>query len=117
MKDSWPRAARSLAEGGTVTDAAKAAGVDPRTVRRWRSDEPQFSDAVEDSRAEMLSAAAASVASLRLADIAKNSPPRYALPASKTILEVASRYRSDLQIEQRLRQLEVVSGLRRAGYE
>jgi len=118
MKDSWPAAARCLAAGGSQTDAARAAKVDPRTVRRWLDNEAQFADRVDDARTEMLTQAAgilakaAGVAADRLAEIAEDGADRHALVASRTILEAASRYRSDLQIEQRLRQLEIASRIR-----
>lgn len=82
-----------------------------------------FSDAVDDARTEMLTRAsgilakASEVAADRLAEIAEDGADRHALVASRTILEAASRYRSDLALEARIRSLEISAGLRRAGYE
>jgi len=53
MKETWPAAAEVLARGGSASDAAKAARVDPRTIRRWKADEPPFADAIEQAIAEL----------------------------------------------------------------
>ena len=64
MKESWHKAAQVLAAGGSTSDAAKAAGVTSRTVRKWKADEPPFVDAVDDGRARMLSESAFSTSPL-----------------------------------------------------
>lgn len=63
----------SLASGSTVTDAAKAAGVDRGTVHRWLADDAAFVaennrgklEALEAIRAELRLAAAEAVATIR----------------------------------------------------
>ena len=118
MKETWPAAAEVLAMGGSASDAARAASVTSRTIRRWRADEVIFADAVDDARASMLTeaagllAAATTTAARRLAEIAEDPEPRYALPASRSILDLASRYRTDSQLEERIKQLEVAVSLR-----
>ena len=118
MKESWPKAAEVLAAGGSAAEAARAAKVAPRTIRRWRADEVIFVDAIDASRTRMLGeaagllAAATTAAARRLAEIAEDSEPRYALPASRSILDLASRYRSDTELETRIAALEMAAGLR-----
>lgn len=118
MKESWHKAAQVLAAGGSTSDAAKAAGVTSRTVRKWKADEVIFADAVDASRSRMLGeaagllAASATTAARRLAEIAEDPEPRYALPAARSILDLASRYRSDTELESRLAALEMAVGVR-----
>ena len=118
MKETWPAATRVLAAGGSQSEAAKAGKVTSRTIRRWLADEPLFVDAIDDARQMMLAeaagllAAATTSAARRLADIAEDSEPRYALPAARTILDMASRYRSETELEQRIGTLELAAGLR-----
>ena len=59
-----------------------------------------------------LLAAATTTAARRLAEIAEDPEPRYALPASRSILDLASRYRSDTELETRIAALEMAAGLR-----
>ena len=119
MKDSWPRAAAVLAAGGSEKEAGKAAGVGDRTIRRWRADEVQFADAVDAARTEMLAEAAGILAHIstqaaqKLGEIIEDGSERYALTASRVALEMASRYRQDQSLENRLTALEMAAGMRR----
>ena len=123
MKETWPAAAEVLAAGGSASAAAKAASVAPRTIRRWKADDVIFADEVDDARASMLTeaagllAAATTTAARRLAEIAEDSEPRYALPAARSILDLASRYRSDTELETRLAALEVAVALRPSSWQ
>jgi len=118
MKPSWGKAALTLAAGGSNTEAAKAAGVNVRTVARWRADEVVFADAVDDARASMLTetagllAATTTAAARRLEDIIETGEERHALAASRVVLDMAARYRSDRAIEDRIAALEVAVSLR-----
>ena len=118
MKQTWPRAAQVLASGGTTADAAKAADVTTRTVRKWRADEPPFADAVDDARARMLAetagllAATTTAAARRLEDIIESGEERHQLAASRIVLDMAARYRSDRAIEDRIEALELAVSLR-----
>lgn len=118
MKPSWPKAAQVLASGGTATAAAAAAGVDPRTIRRWRADEIQFADAIEDARSVMLTesagllAAESTAAVRRLGEIIKDGRDDHALSAARAVLDMASRYRNDQALEARIFALELAAGLR-----
>ena len=119
MKDSWAKAALVIASGGTTTDAGKAAGVTSRTVQRWRADEVQFADAVADARKEFLDDAAGILAQIstkaaqKLGAIIEDSDDRLALAAARVVLDMASRYRQDQSLENRLNALEMAAGLRR----
>jgi len=118
MKESWPAAAEVLARGGSASDAAKAARVDPRTIRRWKADEPRFTDSVDDARSLMLAEAAGLLAShttaaaRRLGEIIQSEQERHALPAARVVLDMAARYRSDRAIEDRIEALEAAVNLR-----
>jgi len=119
MKGSWAKAALVIASGGTTTDAGKAAGVTSRTVQRWRADEVQFADAVADARKEFLDDAAGILAQIstkaaqKLGAIIEDSDDRLALAAARVVLDMASRYRQDQSLENRLNALEMAAGLRR----
>ncbi len=47
-------AALKLASGGTVTESAVAAGVDPRTIYKWKADDAKFRARIASLRAEMV---------------------------------------------------------------
>jgi hypothetical protein len=121
MKDSWPKAAQVLASGGSASEAAAAAGVSLRTVQRWRSDEPEFVEAVDEGRAQMLAEAAGLLAAetmravTKLGEIIESGEERHALTASRVVLAMASRYRLDQVLEQRIRDLETAAGIRQPG--
>ena len=72
-----------------------------RTVQRWRSDEVQFTGAVEDLRSEFLNEAAgllahnATAAARKLGVLIDNGEDHHALTASRIVLDMASRYRTD----------------------
>jgi len=118
MRDSWPKAALTIASGGSNTDAGKAAGVTGRTIQRWRQDEVAFADRIEDLRSEMLTeaagllAAATTAAAHKLAEIIDTGEERHSLSASRIVLEMASRYRVDQALEIRIRSLEIAAGLK-----
>ena len=118
MKQTWPKAAQALAAGGTLADAAKAAGVTQRTVRNWRADEVAFADAVDDTRSLMLAetagllAATTTTAARRLEEIIETGEERHQLAAARVVLDMAARYRSDRALEDRISALEMAVGVR-----
>jgi len=118
MKDSWPKAAAVLAGGGTTADAARAAAVTPRTVRKWRADEPPFADAIDDGRSRMLSESAGLLASAtadaarKLAELIETGAEHHQLRAAQIVLDQAARYRTDRAIEDRIQALELAVSLR-----
>jgi len=118
MKESWPKAVEVLAQGGTSTEAAEAAGVGVRTIRRWRNDEPRFADSVDDARSLMLAEAAGvlafhtTAAAQKLGEIIQSEEERHALTASRIVLDMAARFHVDRAIEDRVAQLELAVSLR-----
>jgi len=118
MKESWVKGAMTIASGGSNADAGKVAGVTARTIQRWRADEVQFVDAVNDFRAEFLNEAAgllahyATAAVRKLGELMENGEDHHALSAAKTVLEMASRYLDDQTQERRISDLETAAGLR-----
>jgi len=118
MKDSWPKAAAILAAGGTTADAARAAAVTPRTVRKWKADEPRFADSIDDGRSVMLAEAAGilafhtTAAAAKLGQIIETGAEHHQLRAAQIVLDQAARYRTDRAIEDRIQALEVAVALR-----
>ena len=107
-----------VASGGSNADAGKVAGVTARTIQRWRADEVQFADAVDDFRSEFLSEAAGllaaetAAAAHKLGELIETGEDHHALSAAKTVLEMASRYLDDQTQERRISNLETAAGLR-----
>ena len=101
----------ALAGGASVADAAKLAGVSEATVfRRLRDD--GFKQQVAEARAEMLSRAVAMLTSASVEAVETlrsllGSPLDFArLSAARTILEVGSKYREQLDLAERVASLE-----------
>ncbi len=119
MKDSWVKGAMTIASGGSNADAGKVAGVTARTIQRWRADEVQFADAVDDFRSEFLNEAAGllaaetTAAARKLGELIETGEDHHALSAAKTVLEMASRYLDDQTQERRISDLETAAGLRK----
>jgi len=109
----------TIASGGSNADAGTAAGVTARTIQRWRNDEVQFADAVDDFRSEFLNEAAgllahnATAAARKLGQLIDSDEARHQLTASRLVLELASRFRNDETLENRINALEIAAGLRR----
>jgi len=108
----------TIASGGSNADAGKVAKVTARTIQRWRADEVQFADAVDDFRSGLLEEAAGllaaetTAAARRLGELIENGEDHHALTAARIVLEMASRYRTDQTLENRIGSLEVAAGLR-----
>ena len=89
-----------------------------RTVQRWRNDEVQFADAVDDFRSEFLNEAAGllahntTAAVRKLAVLIEVGEERHQLTAARVVLDMASRYRVDQALELRINALEMAAGLR-----
>lgn len=104
----------ALAAGASYVDAAKAAGVSERTVRR-RMAEPAFRQQVDEIRAEMLAQAvakltSASVKAVETLEALLGSPLDFArLSAARAILELAAKYREQHDIAERIAALEARS--------
>lgn len=101
----------ALAAGRTVEEAARAANVSPTTVWRRRQD-PTFCQRVDDLRAQALERAAAQLADAATAAVsclrallgANSEMAR--VQAARAILEYAVQYRSSVELERRVSELE-----------
>jgi hypothetical protein len=105
-----------IVAGGDDTAAAEAAGVTPRTIRRWKG-EPAFADAIIRAQDEMLEKVsvdlartakyAVGVLRMFLADAAMK--PQIRLRAAEILLNSTLRWRELRDIERRLAALEAVT--------
>jgi hypothetical protein len=101
----------ALAAGNTVEDAAKAAGLSPRTAYRRLAD-PQFARRLAQARDELISSAlgelvdCASEAVATLRALLSASDERVRLGAAKSTLEQLLRLRETLMLNQRLAAVE-----------
>ena len=59
---------RYLRLDGTIGRAARKAGIDPSTIRRWRNSDPEFDEAVREARAYLVDEAEGT-----LVDLMRNS--------------------------------------------
>jgi hypothetical protein len=106
-------AALALAAGRTIDQAAKMSGAGARTIRTWLHDQPAFRWRIQELRAEMTSqalgrlvdtmAGAADTLS-HLSRKAKSEMVR--LSAARAILELGPKLRENIELEQRITQLE-----------
>jgi hypothetical protein len=101
----------ALASGQTVRDAAQLAGIGERTATRRVAD-PDFRRRVAELRGEMVAramgrladASVTAVETLRSLLAAEGESPR--LGAAKAILELGTKLRENVELEQRLVTLE-----------
>lgn len=107
------RAIDVLIAGGDDTQAAAAAGVTSRTVRRWKT-EPAFADALIRAQDEMLDhvsielarTARAAVAVLRIFLADASMKPQIRMRSAEILLNSTLRWRELRDIERRLATLE-----------
>lgn len=103
--------ALALVRGSSVAAAARSAACSEKTARR-RLAEKDFAERVDQLRVELLSETthslnAASVAAVgALKRLLKDESASARLGAARTILELSSRLRADLETERRLRSIE-----------
>jgi lambda repressor-like predicted transcriptional regulator len=112
---TWARSrvVAELAAGSTVAAAAKTAGVAERTIRRWLA-EPAFKSEVDAARAQMVSdalgrlsdSATAAARALRAIVEDNQMPPGVRVSAARNILEMGTRLRESVELEQRIAALE-----------
>jgi len=107
--------ALALASGATIAQAAEKAGCSPRTVYR-RLEDLSFGKAVAELRSQMITQAAGQLAARMgeavetLQTLLKAESENVRLGASRSILEMAIRFREQLEIDERLRALEEYLG-------
>lgn len=102
----------------TIADAAKAVGVNERTLRRWIDDEA-FSrayakaraDQVEKSLAAIQEAMSDAVAVLRKTATDKDAPHYARVSASKALIDNAIRITELREVRDRIKTLEEAVGM------
>ena len=103
----------ALASGTTVREAAKLAGVTERTVYRRRED-AEFRSRVQEARKVMFEQALGAVASAgvsaaqKLNALLNANSENVQLGAARSVLELGSRLRENIELEERLSRLEQV---------
>jgi hypothetical protein len=105
-------AALALAAGATVGEAARRGNCGGRTIRTWQAGQPAFNRRVQELRAEMTARAlgrlvegmAGAAEALRKLLTAKSETVR--LGAARAIIEMGSRLRETVELEDRLATLE-----------
>ena len=117
LRNEQQRAVEVLLAGGTIDDAAVAAGVTSRTINRWRHD-PGVRVALERGRNLILEdvatkmAAAAGIALNKLIEVITEPASAQLVPvyvrvnAAKAILDAVPRWTTDAEIIRRLDDLE-----------
>lgn len=104
-------AAGALAAGATIKDAAAAAGVNERTVRKWL-DLSEYRAAVQAMRDEAIRSAldrlgsTMSAAADALKALVGHADARVKLAAARAVLELGVRLKEHLELEQRVKELE-----------
>jgi hypothetical protein len=110
-KNADPVLALLLAQGKTVTDAARESGVCERTVRRRLAD-PEFVRQVDAARAQLMEAALGELvdgltqATKTLVNLLKSESDQVKLGAVRTYLEASLRFREQVELSRRLGELE-----------
>lgn len=107
----------ALAAGATAADAAIAAGLSERSVRRRLADR-EFRARIDEVRCEMLDRVVAqvSVAATGALDtlallLGEEHPDSVRLGAAKTILDAGIKLRAELDLGSRMRAVEVHLGM------
>ena len=107
----WAIAALALARGDTFDQAAEAAGVNRRTVYRWRKN-PRFAAKVRQIRDEMVSEAAGRLAATitaginALVKLLDDENPAVRLRAATEIIDSTLRVRNAVDVADRIAALE-----------
>jgi hypothetical protein len=109
--DKWQPAALKLAHGSPLADAAAASGVDVRTLYRWRK-KPAFAAAVTRYRDEMAAEAVGRMSAAlgkavdTLVALLDAPEPFVRLRAATALLESCAKWRGDVEMAARVRELE-----------
>jgi transposase-like protein len=117
LTPSQQAAALALAAGGSAEEAAAAAGVNPRTVKRWRKDVPGFQafvnalryEATDRVMGQLVGGMLGAAATLRQLS-QEGTSEGVRLRASVALLEQAARLRDDIVFEWELADLRKMIG-------
>lgn len=108
-----------LAAGGTVDDAAQAAGVAVRTVVRWRA-RPEFSEAVQGATGELYTEAMRRLADRMpeaarylgaVADGTEQASVRERINAARLVLQLGSAARESVELAEAVEAIKREMGL------
>jgi transposase-like protein len=94
------RVVAALAQGASITEAARAGGIHRSTIYNWLQSEPEFRTAVQESRAEFAQYIRAelrelttlAVSTLRQLLVNADTPPAIRLRAATAVLQAGVRY-------------------------
>lgn len=112
-------AAAALAQGATRGEAARAAGLSERTIRR-RLGDPGFRELVADCRARIMADVLEGAAGLagraveRLGELVESENEHVAIQAARVLLTVAGTYGQAAELAERIEALERVLKVRGA---
>jgi hypothetical protein len=102
----------ALACGATVEAAAHQGGVSPATVYRRKND-PQFLRRLQEARSEMVQRTAGMLAGAGMESVKtllalqkETAPPAVRLGAARAVLELGTKLREIVELEQRVLALE-----------
>jgi hypothetical protein len=106
-------AALSLAAGGTQEQASKQSGAGTRTIKTWLATLPTFKSRIQELRAEMTSRALGRLVEnmVSAADTLgylcrKSKSETVRLNAARAVLEMSTKLRESVELEQRISELE-----------
>lgn len=104
-------AAFAIATGSTTLEAAKKAGVSPRTIDRWLAT-PSFRTRINEIRSEILERATGKLVSILTCAIEtfrtllSSESDHVRLGAARSIVETAVKYHEVLNLDERVKRLE-----------
>lgn len=105
----------ALASGAHVRTAADSAGISEGTLHRWLKDDTEFRSRVESARDEFYRASFAKLVAVgekavsKLASLLDASSEQVQLGAARAILEHMAKGRENVELAERIRQLEQAS--------
>jgi hypothetical protein len=105
-------AAAKLAAGGTVAEAAAAAGVDERTIYKWKADDTRFGERVAELRAAAVAAAMGKLSDSMagaagvLSELLGADDANVRLRAARAVIELGLKVREQCDLAERLAALE-----------
>jgi hypothetical protein len=106
-------AALALAQGRTIREAAEASGAGERTIKTWMAELPTFKRRIDELRAEMTGRAVGRLADAMVAAAdtlshlaRKGKSEMVRLSAARAVLEMGTKLRETVELEERIASLE-----------
>ena len=120
LKPKQELAALALAAGRTQDEAAQESGSGTRTIKTWLATHPDFSRRIQELRQEMTARALGKLVDgmVSAADTLgflcrKGKSEMVRLSAARAILELGTKLRESIELEERISELEGRQGRRR----